>query len=214
MYELLLQQLMDGTRQPSDPLNISALSKEFNVSQTPLREALARLEHSGLVHREALKGYFVAAPFTLDEIVKLTETRLLLEPAIAREAALRRTPEFIKDLEATVVLLADVANGADSSTTAFSQYWSADDRFHNLIAMQSGNPFLQRTYEFLSAQVQRFRLFSKMGNTGAGAAAEEHRRVLIALASGDGDAAAEAMREHVELACQRALRRADSADAE
>lgn len=60
MYDVLLGQFMDGLWSPGQSLNIGALTRELNVSQTPLREALARLEHTGLVRREALKGYRVA----------------------------------------------------------------------------------------------------------------------------------------------------------
>ncbi|MFC7740084.1 GntR family transcriptional regulator [Nocardiopsis composta] len=60
MYDVLLAQFMEGKRKAGEPLNIGALSRELDVSQTPLREALARLEHTGLVRREALKGYRVS----------------------------------------------------------------------------------------------------------------------------------------------------------
>lgn len=207
VYERLLDQLMDGRRVAGEPLNISVLSKEFDVSQTPLREALARLEHSGLVYRQALKGYYVAVPFTPDEIVKLTDVRVLMEGSTAREAALRRTPEFIDELMTTVHTLESVADGADTSAVAFRQYWSSDDRFHNLIAAQSGNPFLVRTYEVLSLQIQRFRLFTNLGDTSAAAAAAEHTRIVDALRRGDADGAQAAMVEHVESARDRAVTR-------
>jgi len=207
MYDLLLKQLMEGARLPGDALNISLLTREFNVSQTPLREALARLESSGLVHREALKGYFVAASFTPEEIVKLSEVRVLLEPAIARKAALQTTPDFISKLKGTVEVLLSVGDGADSSAEDFSKYWNADDRFHRLIAAQSNNPFFIRAYENLSLQVQRFRLFTNRGATSANMAGREHQDILTALACGDADTAASAARLHVESARDRALSR-------
>lgn len=74
------------------PLNIGALSRELNVSQTPLREALARLEHTGLVRREALKGYRVAPLFSETELIKLMDARLVLEPTLTYEAGRRTTP--------------------------------------------------------------------------------------------------------------------------
>lgn len=92
MYEVLLHQFMSGERAAGQSLNIGALSRELDVSQTPLREALARLEHTGLVQREALRGYRVAPVMTREEVEQLGEARVLLEPRLAYEAAQRTTP--------------------------------------------------------------------------------------------------------------------------
>lgn len=205
MYEVLLTQLMDGTRKPGEPLNIGALSRELEVSQTPLREALARLEHSGLVQREALRGYFVAPAFTKREMVKLAAARELIEPAIAAECALRRTPEFLAELAGTITELAGSATSADTDADAFRLYWTSDARFHSLIAAQADNPFLESAFLALSGPVQRFRLFMKAGHAHAGQAAAEHQRILDALASGDPALASQEMLSHVRAASERAL---------
>ncbi|GAA2532820.1 FCD domain-containing protein [Streptomyces levis] len=205
MHDVLLTQLMDGTRKPGEPLNIGALSRELEVSQTPLREALARLEHSGLVQREALRGYFVAPAFTRREMTKLAAARELIEPAIAAESALRRTPEFLAELAVTIEELARSGEQADSDADAFRLYWTSDARFHSLIAAQADNMFLEGAFHALSGHVQRFRLFMKAGHAYAGQAAAEHQRILDALASGDPAAAAQEMLSHVKAASERAL---------
>ncbi|SES44502.1 GntR family transcriptional regulator [Lentzea albida] len=205
MYEVLLTQLMDGTRKPGEPLNIGAISRELKVSQTPLREALARLEHSGLVQREALRGYFVAPVFTKREMTKLAAARELIEPAIAAESALRRTPEFLAELAVTIDELAGSGASADTDSDSFRLYWSSDARFHSLIAAQADNPFLESAFHALSGHVQRFRLFMKAGHAHAGQAADEHQRILDALAAGDPVVASQEMLAHVKAASERAL---------
>jgi DNA-binding GntR family transcriptional regulator len=203
MYEALLGRFMDGVHGAGESLNIGALSRELNVSQTPLREALARLEHTGLVHREAMKGYRVAPMMTKREISKLMEARLVLEPAMTHEAGLRTTPEFLEELRVTVEDLARSADLADTETENFRLYWRSDDRFHVLIAEHCDNPFLETAYRALGGQIQRFRLFSKLGHTGATFAATEHRAVYEALASRDPERAAELMRDHIREAQRR-----------
>lgn len=205
MYDELLTQLMDGSRKPGEPLNIGALSRELEVSQTPLREALARLEHSGLVQREALRGYFVAPAFTNREMTKLAAARELIEPAIAAESALRRTPEFLADLAVTIDELAASAATADTESDGFRLYWTSDARFHTLIAAQADNPFLESAFHALSGPVQRFRLFMKAGHAHAAQAAEEHQRILDALSTGDPAKASAEMLAHVRAASDRAL---------
>lgn len=205
MYEVLLQQFMSGARGPGESLNIGALSRELDVSQTPLREALARLEHTGLVEREALRGYRVAPMMTRVEVEQLKEARLLLEPRLAEQAAMRKTDEFLGALQATVDDFHASVDLADVETRGFDLYWRSDDRFHMLIAAQAGNRFLELAYAALGGQIQRFRLFSKYGRTGAQHAAPEHEAIYRAIAAGDGPAAGAAMRDHVLGATERLL---------
>ncbi|MFC3275746.1 GntR family transcriptional regulator [Agromyces mediolanus] len=205
MYDVLLQQFMSGERGAGQSLNIGALSRELDVSQTPLREALARLEHTGLVEREALRGYRVAPMMTRTEVQQLMEARLLLEPKLAEQAALRKTDAFIAELREAVDEFHQSAELADIETEGFDLYWRSDDRFHMCIAAQAGNRFLEMAYGALGGQIQRFRLFSKFGRTGARRAAPEHTAIFEAIEAGDGAAAAEAMRAHVIGATERLL---------
>ncbi|MFI1015038.1 GntR family transcriptional regulator [Streptomyces sp. NPDC020965] len=204
MYEVLLGQFMDGLWSPGKPLNIGALSRELNVSQTPLREALARLEHTGLVRREALKGYRVAPLFSETELIKLMDARLVLEPALTYEAGRRTTPEFLQDVADSIEELRRCAAG--DGPTSVRAYLSADERFHFLIAKQSANPFLESAYRSLSGHVQRFRLFTELGSSDAESPAHDHTAVHEALAAGDAEGAADRMRQHIENAKVRALR--------
>ncbi|MFJ4682256.1 GntR family transcriptional regulator [Streptomyces sp. NPDC088789] len=204
MYDVLLRQFMDGLWSPGQPLNIGALSRELNVSQTPLREALARLEHTGLVRREALKGYRVAPLFSESELVKLMDARLALEPTLTYEAGRRTTPEFLQDVADSVEELRRCA--ASGGTTSVHAYLSADERFHLLIAKQSANPFLESAYRSLSGHVQRFRLFTELGSSDAESPAHDHAAVLHALTAGDAEGAADLMRQHIENAKARALK--------
>jgi DNA-binding GntR family transcriptional regulator len=205
VYKILLHQFMDGTRVPGESLNIAELSRELNVSQTPIREALARLEHTGLVSREALKGYRVAPLFSESDLAALTDARLVLEPALAEAATAHVNPAFLRTLLKTIDTLDQASDTADDSRT-FPAYWSADERFHVTIAEQSGNPFLATSYRALGGQVQRFRLFAELGSSDAGHAAVEHRMIYEALKERDPELAAERMREHVRNAGTRAMK--------
>lgn len=198
MYDLLLDQFMDGVYSPGQVLNIGALTRELDVSQTPLREALARLEHTGLVRRQALKGYRVAPLFSETELVKLMDARLVLEPAMTYEAGRRTTPEFLQ-------LLRDSIDDLKRSGDSVRAYWMADEQFHMLIARQADNPFLETAYRSLGGHVQRFRLFTELGSSDAEPPVREHGAVLEALAAGDADLAAKKMREHIENARTRSL---------
>ena len=65
---------------PGSRVNVDALSLRLKTSQTPIREALARLESDGLIKKEPLKGYNATNLLTLDEFHDLFQFRLLIEP--------------------------------------------------------------------------------------------------------------------------------------
>ena len=92
VYEELLASLMDGRLEPGAAVSIDGTARELDVSPTPVREALARLEHTGMVRRVALKGYRVAPMFTQEDFAELMEARLAIEPVNARLACARLTP--------------------------------------------------------------------------------------------------------------------------
>ena len=203
VYEELLASLIDGRLEPGTAVSIDGTARELNVSPTPVREALARLEHTGMVRRVALKGYRVAPMFTQEDFAELMEARLAIEPVNARLACARLTPPHYAALSQAVADLKKARRGP--SFAEFRDYLEADERFHRLIAEQTGNQFMVAAYAALGGQVQRFRLFGGVGITDAEQAIAEHQAVLDALSSGDPEKAAAAMAEHVHRVRGRAI---------
>lgn len=203
VYDAVIELLVDGGLPAGDALNIDALARRFAVSQTPVREALARLESTGLVRRTALKGYRAAPMTTPDELERLMQARLLLEPPLAELASRRVDGPLDRALQAAVDDLASAPLGP--SFHDFRQYWEADERFHRTVAQAAGNEFLLSAYQAIGGQIQRFRLFGGSGVTDSEHCLAEHQRVLDALRSGDGGAARAAMAAHIDDARRRAL---------
>jgi len=203
VYDALLAQLFDNSLQADAALNIDQISREFDVSQTPVREALARLEATGLVIRTALKGYRVAPKLTPQEVDDLMDARSVVETALTERAARRVDPDFLTALSTSIEKLSSAPTGPGFAE--YHAYWEADERFHDLIAHQAGNSFLYRAFHALGGQAQRFRLFGNLGVSDAGSAVTEHTVVLDALTRGDVEAAAAAMTAHILGVRTRAL---------
>ena len=204
VYEELLASLMDGRLEPGAAVSIDGTARELDVSPTPVREALARLEHTGMVRRVALKGYRVAPMFTREDFAELMEARLAIEPVNARLACARQTPAAtMPSWPRPSTDLKTAPRGP--SFAEYRDYLEADERFHRLIAEQTGNQFMVSAYAALGGQVQRFRLFGGVGITDAEQAIAEHQAVLDALSSGDPETAAAAMAEHVRKVRGRAI---------
>lgn len=204
VYDQLVVLIVDGHVSPEDALSIDALAREFGVSTSPVREALARLESTGLIRRAAMRGYRVAPALDATELGELLDARLVIEPGAAgRAASALPRDNTIAALDAAVQDLAKAPRG--SSYESFRDYYEADRRFHHAVVAGTGNRFLVQAYEALGGQFQRFRLFSGRGVTDADATIAEHRAVRDAISGGDVDAASAAMRAHLEGVRERSL---------
>jgi DNA-binding GntR family transcriptional regulator len=204
VYQELLASLMDGRLEPGAGIGIDRMALELEVSQTPIREALARLEATGLVRREALKGYRVAPLFTAEELEELMDARAVIEPAMAERACAHVTPALRAELEQAVEDLRGAPTGP--TFAEYGAYWEADERFHRIIAENAQNRFLLNAYNALGGQVQRFRFFGNLGVTDAEHAIAEHTRILDAFEGGDPRKAREAMLEHITRVRGRAVK--------
>jgi DNA-binding GntR family transcriptional regulator len=208
VYDELLARLFDNTLPPGAPMNMDALARDLNVSQTPIREALARLESTGLVTRAALRGYRAAPMLTAKELDDLMHARSVIEPANASLAAEHVTEDFLEQLDLSIEHLSSSPTGP--SFAEYHTYWEADERFHDLIARQAHNAFLYRAFESLGGQAQRFRMFAGLGVSDADLAIAEHKAIRAALADQDARAAGAAMMAHVSAVRERSAASAAS----
>lgn len=203
VYDRLVELIVDGDVAPSAPLGIDALSRELGVSTSPVREALARLESTGLVERVAMRGYRVASALTGSELAQLLDARLVIEPAVVATVAQEHSEALVADLDAAVAALATAPRDAPFDT--YRDYFEADRRFHRLLVVATGNRFLVQAYDALGGQFERFRLFSSTGVTDAEATIVEHGAIRDAIARGDAEAASAEMVRHLHAVRSRAL---------
>jgi DNA-binding GntR family transcriptional regulator len=202
VYETITALIMQHTLAPGDRINIDALARQLEVSATPVREALARLESDGLVRKRALAGYTVSPLLTRDEFMDMFDMRLVLEGAAARWASSRAeeaTRERIVSEAASTAALRDDADGWQ----AHAAFTKLDAQFHDLIAAAAGNPLLRDGIARLHSHLHIHRLYFPFAQTGT--TGEEHQRIAAAIRTGNPDAAEKAMRDHLTAARERHL---------
>lgn len=206
VYEVVKERIMDMDFLPNSHINMDRLASDLQVSNTPLREALARLEAEGLVIRRSLYGCSVAPLPDERHFEELFTLRLVLETEAVREAAELCHSEAVERLRSTL----RCTGGVRSSSVGSDRYHTyqdllrSDALFHDLIAESSGNRLLRRTLASLHSHLVLYRLYSKGGHGPEGRqTAEEHKAVVAALSRHDPDAASEAMRVHLERSRQR-----------
>lgn len=187
---------MDGRLEAGTPVSIDGMARELDVSATPVREALARLEATGMVRRTVLRGYRAAPLFTPAELADLIDARLMIEPTNAFMACSHSDFNLSAQLAQAIDDLKAARRGP--SFSEFRAYWEADERFHRLIAEHADNQFLLSAYNALGGQVQRFRFFGGLGVTDADFAIAEHTEILRAFEAGDAELARQKMIAHIE----------------
>jgi DNA-binding GntR family transcriptional regulator len=195
VYRKIRAHLLSDGVEPGSRLSIDALAKKYQVSQTPVREALARLESEGLVVKRALAGYSATLPLDLKGFDELFEMRHLLEPSAASRAAMTATQEELVALD--VILQTMSASAPNDDVARYREFASLDEQFHKSIAVMSGNTLLADAIDRLQVHKHFYKMYYyEQGLTDD--AMGEHQRVLAALRDHDPLSASAAMAEHIE----------------
>lgn len=193
VYDILRDGLITRRIPPGSRLNLDQLARELHVSNTPVRQALARLESEGLVTKEPYRGFAASRLLDSRTIAELYDYRLLIEPPTAARAARRRTEDGASELES----LCDVETvkpllHVDPSESGLPQ---RDVDFHICVARQANNSVV---VENVSQTLTRMATYSGYGQSGAADEAwEEHRAIVAAIVAKEPEAAAKAMRVHL-----------------
>ncbi|MGC4024280.1 MAG: GntR family transcriptional regulator [Mesorhizobium sp.] len=200
-YDAIFAQLMALKIPPGARITVDNLVRELNVSQTPIREALGRLEGEGLVIKTHLIGYSAAPQISRRRFDELYDMRLLLEPDAAQRAARGMDESRLNILRE----LAGVMH-RDSGTEdrfRYSTFARQDARFHDRIMEFAGNELIRQTLAHQHTHFHIFRLMfhSRVTEEALG----EHEALLEAFAAGDAKAAKTAMQEHIKCSRDRLL---------
>lgn len=176
----------------------------LGVTRNELRRALAVLEAEGRVWRHVGKGTFIgmkpveetasiAAIAGRTSPTEVMTARYLIEPMLAREAALNASAAQLEEMRRCVQAMREAET--------WRQYETCDNRFHRTVAEAAGNTVLTALFDQLNA-VRRTVVWGRTRHDGGRPPAnhhsfEEHDRLLEALIDREPNRAAQAMREHL-----------------
>ncbi len=198
--------IAEGRLQPGDKLPPEReLAEMFGVSRSSVRDAIRVLEMRGLVEPKHGEGTLVRQ-VPLDAIVSpladvlsaskdltadLFDMRKILEPPVARAAALRATREDVAALEE---ILGRQAKRVQAEEVAIAE----DNEFHYRIATAAKNRVVLRVIDVVMDLLRESRVRWLQGPGRAKSSLAGHRQILDAIRRRDPDGAAEAMRAHIE----------------
>jgi DNA-binding GntR family transcriptional regulator len=192
VYLALKSGILSLDIKPREILFIGDIADYYNISRTPVREALLSLEREGWVKSDGRKRgarVIVPSPKTLMEIV---ETQAVLEAHIAMRAAELLTDAQIDALE-TLLNKADTAYAAGEEQLCRT----LGDEFQERIQIFVGNHYMYRTIKDLEEKVIRFRLMLwNKGDAPADESARQHRRIWETIRDRKAREAYQAMYDH------------------
>ena len=194
VFESLHEAIISGQLSPGERMMEIQLAEEMGVSRTPIREAIRKLELEGLVLMIPRKGAYVAG-LSMKDIADVFEIRRALEGLAAELAAERITDEELEELERYLVKIAEEIEAQDLDKVV-----AIDTDFHTLIYNASRNQRLTQIISNLREQIQRFRTTSLSYPGRMKSALEEHRKIVEAIATRDGEMARKIAQEHIENA--------------
>jgi GntR family transcriptional repressor for pyruvate dehydrogenase complex len=200
--------LVAGDKLPTEV----ALAAQFSVSRTVVREAVSRLKSLGMVDSRQGSGVYVREagipPLNFEgrdagskeAVIQIAEARRAMEAEVAELAALRRTRDDVQRIRQAVAAIEKaVAAGGDGVRE--------DVAFHRCVAEAARNPFLLDTLQYLGRFLQGATRVTRANEARradfAREVREEHRQIVLAIEAGDGAAARQAAREHMDNAIRR-----------
>lgn len=188
VYERLRKAIVEGQLSEGEKLGQDQIARLFNTSRIPVREALSRLEHEGLVTVQRFKGAVVAA-LSADEIKEIFELRALLEGEIMRlavpnmdKATLERARQYCHEF----------------ATEAQAEKWGEINKnFHYTLYEAAKRPYHLQVIRSALDKVDRYLRAQLILTDGMDRAKRDHQAIFDACATGDAERAAALTSTHI-----------------
>lgn len=188
-YAHILDLLLAGAVKPGEALQERKLAQSMQISRTPVREALFRLEAEALILRGPGRN-LVVADISVESYVRLLDLRRILEMEAAARATGRISAETLAQVEAALDHLVQL------NEVTSAQHWAVDDLVHHSIAEAAGNPMLSQSIRDLRRRTHIFNTSRISHRLAPGA--EEHRALIRAAAGNDGEVTRRLMGAHID----------------
>lgn len=193
-YGAIHQLIMSREFEIGEPISEYRVSERLELSRTPVREALKRLEQRGLLESFPGRGMFVRR-YTIKDVIEITEVMREVECVAIRKMIANPVQKDIDRLHEIVTEQASAFERGD-----LDKALSDGRAFHNLISARVDNSRLHAAVADAGEQsdyLSRLEVQTSQGNEITAAAVDEHRQLVELLAKGDGEGAEVLLREHL-----------------
>jgi DNA-binding GntR family transcriptional regulator len=195
-YTKIRQAIVEGVYAPGQRLVEQRIAESLELSRTPIREALHRLEAEGLVHSEPNRGAVVRA-LSIDDIADIYGLRSRLEAYAAELAAQRRTPEELAEIDVAVETFGQAAEASRKQVDSVRAVHEANRSIHATILRAAKHDRLTQALDRTIDVPLVFLAFRQFDRTEITRSHLFHVCIRDAIAVRDGVRAGRLMSEHV-----------------
>ena len=192
VYGRIRKEILSCSLKPGDEFTELDIAERFDVSKTPVREALMRLQFESLVRAYPRRGYKVE-PIKISDINDIFDMRVIVEAGATELAVQRVTDEELKKLFEIAEATSDEAYDSEPDSTL-----GANNSFHESIAAASRNVRLHRTLMQMLRELERFFYIEARASVAYPRKYASHTEIVQAMERRDLAAARTAIVDHVE----------------
>jgi len=207
VYRELRRRIRELTLPPGAPLRKEEIALEMGVSRAPVSEAIARLADEALVDVFPQHGSFVA-PIRAEDVRESLFIRTALEVEAIRRVTQAADVELVAELQTNLAGQAEALTADD-----LALFYDLDEAMHAAIFAALAAPRAMRLLDAARAPLDRPRRLGLPETGRPEATLAEHRRIVDAIASGDPEFAAAAMRAHLTQVARSVERELEAVEA-
>lgn len=193
----ITQDISSGVLRPGDQLEEASLAERFDVSRTPVREAISVMVSKGLLETRPRKGAFVRV-LTPEELLDLFEVAAELEAMACRLAAGSLTEEHEQAIKLQLNKCKEAAVANDKKL-----YSICNLNFHDAIHKASRNKWLISQLKQIGVHLNSYRSIPYDVRGRLAKSAKEHEQIFESILDGDENKSSELMRNHMMLQGKR-----------
>ena len=199
VYERLLEDIVKGNLEPGLKLRLQVLKNDYDVGNSPLREALNRLSENGMVIREENKGFRVA-PTSIGELEELIRTRCWLEEIALRESINNGDDQWEERVVLAFHRLSRASTANNDPEIYISREWEKRHREYHLAVLSACNSDILLGYcTQLHEKTLRYRNLAAVVEYRERHELEEHRAIQEAVLDRDADLAVKLLNKHFRV---------------
>ena len=192
IQQSIKESIFQGIYKPGDRLFEAKISKQYNISRSPVREAIRALVIEGLLVMDEKSQISVYKP-TLQDVRDIYECRISLESTAVELLAERATEKQLQELEKTLEATAEAIKAEKTDSVV-----ACNARFHDLIIQYSGNVRLMKLVEDLNGLIYFYRVLNIQGKDRANTIFKGHTDIFLALKERNPKKAADRLRMHTQ----------------
>ena len=191
VFHKIREDILNGRYKVKEELREVAIGEEMGVSRTPVREAFRQLELEGLIRIVPNKGAYVTG-ITVKDVKDIYMIRSLLEGLCAKWATENISKEQMEEMEENIFL--SEFHAAKGHTEQMAEH---DHRYHEIMYEASNSKMLEHALKHNHQYVLRVRKKTLSTRTRSTESNAEHRKIMEAIRSGDGERAQQLANRHM-----------------